>query len=686
TDCSGNFFAPVLPAGHYRIEVSAPGFASHVTSNLSLTAGEAHVLNLQLGLASAQSSVQVNAGSELTQVHTDNAEISGTITNKEVAGLQLNGRNYTQLIALAPGVSNQTQQDEARVGLAGSVSYSVNGGRTEYNSFIVDGSETLNVGINKDHTSLIVPPRIDAIEEVKILTSNYGAEYASTGDGVSLITTKSGSDKYHGSLYEFLRNEDFNAKGYFDVTNGAPLYRRNDFGGTIGGPLSIPHLYNAKGKTHFFFSEEARIEKDPYAYRQGVPSLAERNGDFSDVCPFIPFGSIAGYNRAAYPDCPGNSDQFPQQDISPIARAILNTGVIPNPTATSGCNSSIGSCYNAEVELPTYWREELFRIDHAINAANQVSFRYIHDEYSATTPTPQYGFVQNSFPTIQNRVHGPGLSLVAQWISTVSPTLVNSFNVSYTDSLLTFTDVPGNFVSLDRPAALNGLGAIFDNGFGGKLPGIAIKGTNQAYGGFGFSVDPGYAPWEHTNPIYSLSDNTTKTLGRHNLQFGAQGVIFQRNQTNGPIGAATGDVQGLFTFSNQASANTTGNAFADFLAWDNDGGGPSAFQQDSAQGKYYQRYQIVEPYLQDDWKVTPRLTLNAGVRLSLFGTYYGKNNNAYNWVASAYSRATAEAVVVNPSQGYLVNASTQKPLPIYETNGSVNPTILNGVVQCGVNG
>jgi Carboxypeptidase regulatory-like domain len=686
TDASGNFVAPYLPAGHYRIEVTAPGFAPRVTNNLTLVAGEAHILNVQLGLASEQTSVQVNAGSELTQVHTDNAEISGTITNKEVAGLQLNGRNYTQLIALAPGVSNQTQQDEARVGLAGSVSYSVNGGRTEYNSFLVDGSETLNVGINKDHTSLIVTPSIDAIEEVKILTSNYGAEYASTGDGVSLITTKSGSDKYHGSLYEFLRNEDFNAKGYFDVTNGAPLYRRNDFGGTIGGPLSIPHLYNAKGKTHFFFSEEARIEKDPYAYRQGVPSLAERNGDFSDVCPFIPFGSIAGYNRAAYPDCPGNSDQFPQQDISPIARAILNTGVIPNPTATSGCNSSIGSCYNAEVELPTYWREELFRIDHAINAANQVSFRYIHDEYSATTPTPQYGFVQNSFPTIQNRVHGPGLSLVAQWISTVSPTLVNSFNVSYTDSLLTFTDVPGNFVSLDRPAALNGLGAIFDNGFGGKLPGIAIKGTNQAYGGFGFSVDPGYAPWEHTNPIYSFSDNATKTLGRHNLQFGAQWVIFQRNQTNGPIGAATGDVQGLLTFSNQASFHTTGNAFADFLVGDTFGGGASAFQQDSAQGKYYQRYQIVEPYLQDDWKVTPRLTVNAGVRLSLFGTYYEKNHNAYNWVASAYSRATSEAVVVQPSQGYLLNAATQENEPIYTANGGVNPLLLNGIVQCGVNG
>src|ERR1035438_737000 len=118
-------------------------------------------------------------------------------------------------------------------------------------------------------------------------------------------STKSGTDQYHGNLYEFARNEMFNAKGYFDVGNSAPLYRRNDFGGTIGGPLSIPHFYDAKGKTHFFFSEEMRLEKDPYAYRVSVPSLAERNGYFTDVCPASV--GIDGVSRAQYPDCPQQS-------------------------------------------------------------------------------------------------------------------------------------------------------------------------------------------------------------------------------------------------------------------------------------------------------------------------------------------------------------------------------------------
>ena len=274
TDDSGSYTVPYLTAGHYRIVVQAPGF-NMSAHDVTLGMGQALVFNIQLSLGEAEATtVNVQSGSELTELHLETAEISGTITGKEVSNIQLNGRNFTQLIALTPGVSNQTQQDEARVGMAGSVSYSVNGGRTEYNSFEVDGAETLNVGINKNHSTLIVYPSIDAIQEIKVLTSNYGAMYPSTGNGTTIVTTKSGTDNYHGSVYEFFRNEDLNSKGYFDVGSSAPLYRRYDFGGTIGGPLSIPHLYDARGKTHFFVSEEARIEKDPYAYRQAVPSLA----------------------------------------------------------------------------------------------------------------------------------------------------------------------------------------------------------------------------------------------------------------------------------------------------------------------------------------------------------------------------------------------------------------------------
>ncbi len=540
TDGAGSYSVPYLTAGHYRVLVQAPGFNQIVNDDILLGVGQALVLNIQLTVGSTQSTVNVQGGGGAAEVQTENAEISGTITGKEVTSIGLNGRNFTQFIDLVPGVSNQTQQDEARVGLAGSVSYSVNGGRTEYNSFQVDGSETLNVGINKNHSSLIVTPSIDAIQEIKVLTSNYGAMYPSTGNGTTLVTTKSGSDHFHGNLYEFFRNEIFNSKGYFDVTNGAPLYRRSDFGGTIGGPVLIPHFYDGRGKTHFFFSEEVRIEKDPYAYRQAVPSLAERNGDFSDVCP----GS----------DCPTRATVGPYYlqgvglsgsgALNRNALAILGTGIIPAANATTGCTSTVGSCYNGEVSLPTTWREELFRIDHTINSKMQASFRYIHDDWSETTPVPEYGFIQNNFPTIQNRLYGPGLSLVARLTNTLSTTFFNEFVAGYTNSHITLNDVAGTNVNIQRPVALDApcgpnssggyqcpIGTIFNNGNSGlngvaKLPGIVIGGNNAAYGGTGFSVDPSYMPWDHTNPTYSFADNLTKIVGRHNFQFGAQWIVF----------------------------------------------------------------------------------------------------------------------------------------------------------------
>ncbi|MBB5055586.1 hypothetical protein HDF16_000255 [Granulicella aggregans] len=732
SDGEGHFTVPFLAAGHYRVDVVKDGFSSVSSADITLGVGQVFVYDAQLQVGNLKTDVSVEA-SAITQVETQNAEIAGTITGREVTSIGLNGRNFVQFIDLVPGVSNQTQQDEAKVGQAGSVAYSVNGGRTEYNSFSIDGSETLNTGINKDHSTLIVTPSIDAIQEIKVLTSNYGAQYPSTGSGTTIVTTKSGTDKLHGNLFEFLRNEAFNAKGYFDVTKGAPLYRRNDFGGTIGGPIVIPKVYDGRGKTHFFFSEEARTEKSPTPYRQAVPSYAERLGDFSDVCP-------AGYNdtsvtvdKSKYPDCPVVGAGFNGAAIGQInrnAQAILNTGIIPAPNATSGCNSTVGSCYNVDVSLPTYYREELFRFDHAINSKVQASFRYIHDEWDETTPVPPYSFLQNSFPTIQSRYYGPGLSMAARVTASLTPTLLNEFVVSFTNSRIKLSNVHGANVSIQRPAALDAPCAvdpnfdsgqtaavliqcpattIFANGSKGldgvaKLPGISISGNNAEYGGLGFNADPAYLPWTHTNPVYSFADNITKVLGKHSLQFGAQWVIYQRNQDNTPIGAATGETQGIYTFNN-VKYGLTGNSFADFLynrpqqniplpgdpgfnAAGESSGGVFSFQQDSGQTRYRERYQIIEPYLQDDFKVSSRLTINAGLRVSLFGNFHTANDNVYNWNQKYFSNTVAASLQVNPLTGELVDKSTGISFALNPANpqSGLDPRVFNGLSRCGTGG
>jgi hypothetical protein len=769
TDSKGNYSFTGVEPGTYTITITAPNFALKTMDYITLAAGLDLTMDAPLEPASEKTEVNVEA-SGVGKVETESASVSGTITEKEVVSLGLNGRNFTQLIALAPGVSNQTGQDEAKVGVVGSVKYSVNGGRVEYNTFEVDGSDVLNTGLNGASSTLMVYPSLDAIQEVKVLTSNYGAQYGRTASGTVQVTTKSGTEKFHGNLYEFVRNEAFNARNYFDPPGRTPLYRRQDYGGTFGGPLTIPGVYNpSRNKTFFFFSEEVRQEKTPTDYNQAVPSLKERglvmtpqgvqmntsppneNGivsqvfDFSDVCPLLGSADSFGFNRQKYPDCPssplgGNNPK----DLLPIynllgqqlngpsslgvdknALAILQSNLIPLPNAASGCNFSVANldptdpnhCYNAAVSPSTYWREELFRIDQTITSKMRASFRYVHDSWNTTVLTPQWGIVRNTFPTVQNQFTGPGTSLVFRLTDTISPTLLNDLVLSYVDSDITLVDQNGpggaqfqRNPTLDQPLVPDpstpgqcnpqlsvdpvsgipqcAMGYLFNNGFGGKMPGVNLEGTNAAYGGRGFAADPSYMPWSHTNPTYAVRDDLGKSIGKHTLQFGAQYVLAQRNQTNNAIGAASGDVQGLLTFNNLA--HSTGNAFADFLIQTVSNGTTSgyiqSFTQDSIQHRYYQSYQIAEPYFQDDWKIKPKLTLNLGLRMSLFGTYREKYHNAWNWEADKFN---SNRWAVDPFSGVLLDkTASATPVPYNPSTFGLNPGVVSdlGLVQCGVNG
>ncbi len=728
SDAQGNYKFNDLVSGTYTIEVAAPGFKPFRTENLTLEAAQELPLDVSLEPGSETTNVTVEEHTA-AQVETETAEVSGTITQKEVVTLSLNGRNFTQLITLAPGVSNQTGQDEGKVGVLGSAKYSVNGGRVEYNSFEIDGSDVLNAGINASHGQpvLIVTPSVDALSEVKVLTSNYGAEYGKSASGTVQATTKSGTANFHGDLYEYLRNELFNGRNYFDPPGRTPEYRRNDFGGTIGGPFYIPGIYDRnKSKTHFFLSEEVRREISPpqFPFNQAVPSNAERAGIFNDVCPTS--GPLAGggggflFKQSAYPDCPVyNHTGTPgvvagylnnTVPITSFAQSILNTGLIPAPNSTTGCNSPIGSCYVVVPALPSNWNETLFRIDQELSSNVNLMFRFVHDSWDATIPTAwqsylqSSGYAQNSFPTVFNTFQGPGVDALAQLSWTVSPTMLNDLSFGYTSESITLNAEPGVGVSslarpsvLDAPCSTNPatgftqcpMGVIYNNGFGGKIPGIVIGGTNAAYGGSGFAVDTGYTPWNYSNPTYQLRDTLSKSIGKHILQIGAQAYLGQQNELSAATGANTGDVQGILFYNNVSSPFTTGNAFADFLI------GPSSsqaqahsgiqkFEQDSTQLKYYNRYTVVEPYIQDNWKVTPRLTLNLGLRVSLFGLWHEKYNNAYNWEPQAYNQATASTVLVDPLTGHLVSSATLQNIPLNLNN--LNPAITNGLVRCGTNG
>jgi hypothetical protein len=622
---SGGYLFAALPVGSYNMTVAAQGFKKYEAKAIKLDVGQKARNDVQMQVGAAQETVNVE-GTNVAQVETQSSDLSGTVTSSQITQLQLNGRNFTQLVTLVPGVSNQTGQDEGTVGVYGNVAYSINGGRTEYNNWEIDGGDNMDNGSN---STLNVYPSVDAIAEFKVLTSNYGAQYGRNASGTIEVETKSGTNQFHGTASYFGRNEFFNAYNYFDdPTQHKPSYKKHDFGYTVGGPIF-------RDKTFFFWSQEWRRERNPQTFIRNVPSDAERAGDFSDLCPDI-YDPTNGLH-----DCP-NVPNPAAVTIDPVAQALLP--MIPTANTTNGGYPA----YIASVSEPTTWREELIKVDHNVTSKMRATVRFIHDSWQTVRPTTLWSCGDDpsgdcAFPTIQTHFQGPGVSLVTRLTATVSPTLLNEFVFSYTTDHITLN----NTGPWQRPAGLNT--GLFQNGFGGKLPGFNVVGGTPY--GDGFEEDPSYIPWVNSNPTYTLRDNINKILGKHNFQFGAYAAIGQKNEQDGFEPSNNGLI-----VTDNTSGVSTGNAFADLLL-----GQIASFQQENQQLKYYNRYKILEPFFQDDWRVNSKLTLNLGLRVSLFGTYYERYKHAYS---------------LDPNH-YVMGNTALNP------DGTVAGDPFNGIIQCG---
>jgi hypothetical protein len=642
TNTTGEYLVDGLPPASYDLVISAAGFEGYHANRIVLRVAQKVRANatLQIGTATAQTTV---SGLDVAQVETQSSDLAGTVTAKQITQLQLNGRDFTQLIALVPGVSNQGGEDQA--GNFRFPFFSINGGRAEYNNWELDGGDMLDNGSN---TFLNVNPSIDAIAEVRVLTSNYGAQYGRNGSATIETETKSGTNEFHGDVYEFVRNDVFNARNYFDPAFdengkpvGAPAYKKNDFGYTIGGPIYIPGIYNEKrDKSFFFWSQEWRRERVPVnspVFAQ-VPSAAERLGDFSDLCPNVVTGSSV--------DCPVDPDTgkaFPNNLVPVVFNAQFLLPLIPPPNGgTPGAET-----FTAVPQQTFNWREESIRLDHNFGAKRRAMFRLIHDSQTLISPSPFFG---NGFPTVQSKIQVPGVSVAARVTANISSTVLNEFVFSYTTDHYSGT----NLGAWQRPPEAT-FGALFQNGFARKLPGFALGGSSAYNGGFG--MDLGVAPWANSNPTYTYRDNLSKIAAGHNFHSGAYAVTAQKNEPN------FAPLQGTMFF-NASSQNSTGNPFADLLT-----GRIFNFSQTSRQIKYYDRYKILEPYFQDDWRVNGHLTLNLGVRVSFFGTYRDRSHQSYNFDPADYNRVAAPSI--DPQTGAL----------LFLAGNSIST--MTGMVQCG---
>jgi hypothetical protein len=665
TNASGDYLFAAVAPGTYDLTIEAAGFKRYQAKGVILRVATKSRVDVALQVGAASSEITVE-GTAVAQVETQSSDLGNTVGGKEITQLELNGRDFTQLLTLSAGVSNQSGSDEGGQG-ASTVAFSINGGRTEYNNFEVDGGDTLDNGSN---TTINVYPSIDAIAEFKVLSSNYGAQYGKNGSGSVEVETKSGTSSFHGDVYEFLRNDAFNATQW--GLTSVPAYKKHDFGFTIGGPVFIPRVYNTnKQKTFFFWSEEWRRELVPatsFFSTQTVPTMNDRMGDFSDQCPAVPPPSStlecplvpAVMNGGAPPAPLVVNKPFPNNNLAPyIANTSISTALtalLPQPNVSSGLIPGVNDQWFLPPTLPTHWRQELFKIDHNITDKIRANFRYIHDSWNQQYPVPLWTD-GTTFPTVQTGFSNPGVSMVARLTASVSPTLLNEFVASYTTDHIA-TKLTGPW---QRGNCCGNLG-LFDNGFGfdaPKVPGVSLNDSQY----LGIAEDPGYVPNGplNSNPTITIRDNVTKIIGRHNLQFGIYYANAHKNELPQPPTAANG----LLSFANSSngSLNSSGNAYADLLL-----GNVSSFTQQQAQLKMHNFYKIYEPFVQDDWHVTSRLTLNLGIRFSFFGTYRELNNLSFNFDPRFYVPGNS-GVDPATSNAFFAPSTT-------------NP--FNGWVQCGV--
>jgi hypothetical protein len=633
TSSTGNFNITNLPAGTYTVSVQLEGFQKFVASSVILNVAEKHTLDVQLKAGKVTESVEVTA--ENTPIQTTTAEESGTVTGDQVRELALSNRNFEQLVLLQPGVSNQLG-DKPGFGLSSNTQISINGARTGANNWTVDGADINDSGSNG---TLLNTPGIDAIQEFTLERSNYDASFGRSGGGQIVVATKSGTNQFHGSAYEFNRNNFYNANtfgaraaiaaGQPPSANETPIERYNDYGFTIGGPLFIPKLYHPdKNKTYFFWSEEWRKASTPGTNTITVPTAAELGGVFSGPIPIAPAGCVttSGGTSTISPSC-----------FSKNASAYLSAFMAANPGNGSGQLVTNFSQLNN-------FRQDIIRLDQNVGEKVRLYARYMQDSVPQNFPFGLWGAA--NYPGVETTsLNAPGRNLVINATMTLSPKVVNE--VEFVDSYGAINSVLTNAIA-GSPAFTNALTNLttYQDPYG--------RAPNITFGSGAAGLTNTNAPYFERNKDKNIFDNLSIQHGNHTIRTGLTAMWMTKTE-NGDAGAAT------FTFSDH-TAKGGDPEFANFLLGQADG-----YTQASKDTTPYLHYVNFEAYVQDDWKVTRRLTLNLGVRYSYFPSAADSNNTLVNFDPNVFNPANAPAI--DPATGKMVagNAATY-------ANGLIFPT------------
>jgi hypothetical protein len=598
---SGNYTATNLQAGTYTITVTGPNFSTVSVRNIVLNVAQKRTVDAQLKIGSQSQTVTVEENP--VTVDTESSSQAGTISGTQVRELELVNRNFEQLVTLQPGVVNILGDSPGFGGLNSNTSISVNGARTTANNWTVDGADINDSGAN---STLLNVPSVDAIQEFTLERSSYDASFGRSGGGQVLVATRSGTSSFHGSAYEFVRTENTDANYYFNKQDGTPRTpdHYNNFGFTVGGPIFIPHVYNAsKQKTFFFWSEEWRKVSTPTSNNVPAPTAAELGGAFYAASePSAPAGCITGWTPNPNTQVGGGTGTINPSCYSANTNVYLSQVLSKNQANVTSFSAAQNFTFgNQQTSFATLdnFRQDLVRIDHYFNDKLHFFARGMEDDAPSNLPTGQWG--NGNYPGVVNvGINAPGKNVVANLTWTISPKMVNELEFAYSQGTInSVLSGPANSPSV--------LGSLTNNLASqdpyGRIPSVTIADASATV------VSQGAAPYNERNLDRNIFDNFTVTLGNHTLRAGVTAQQLLKTENGGG-----------------GQANFTFNSWGDFLL-----GNASLYTQANRDVIPDLHFWNTEAYIQDDWKVSHRLTLNLGVRWTRFPAPTDAKNTLTNF-------------------------------------------------------
>ena len=673
TDADGIYkFSPVR-IGNYKLDVTSQGFQTTKQSGVQVNIGANVSLNFNLKPGSQTETVEVTGAAPVLQ--TQDASVGQVVDQRNINNLPLNGRNFTFLAQLVAGV-NSPQADTR--GNAASGAFSANGLRPAQNNYMLDGIDNNSDTVDfLNGTNYVVLPPVDAIQEFKVQTSDFSAEFGRSGAAVLNATIKSGTNSFHGSVWEFFRNDKLDAADYFErniLANGTTQttkgeLRQNQYGFSIGGPVVIPHVFDGRNKVFFFGDYEGLRRRHGVPHSGAVPTLTERNSGYTNLQELItdqsgtqtdalgrtmPTGTILDpattrqvspgvYVRDPFGTCPASTTVFtlttcnlnilPAGSLDPNAIALLN--LYPLPTG-SGISSNFNSSPNLREDRQSFDT----RLDLNFSQRDQMYFRFSLVDDPQLIPAI-FGGVADGGGFQEGNQTALAQQSALVWTHTFSPTLVNvargglnylhtTRNIPEADNL---ADLPGQF-------GIQGIPQLRENG---GLPAFGIQGL-ATLGGNAF------LPSDEVSSTIQLTDDLTKIYGKHTFKMGFEYQHVKFSTLQPPWSRGQFNFDGVYTNQPGASDSTENTGIAQFLliptVAHNGGtvdyvGGPGHQNPSSNNSVFISNISLTDngknyygTYINDDWKVSPKLTLNLGLRWDFFGLVYEHHGSQANFVPS----------------------------------------------------